>query len=330
MLEDIFGSKVGVKILLHVGRSPYKEFYLNELSKNLGVGLGRTATLLEILAREDVMTRKKSGNRLLYRLNRNNPLAFEIIRFANQNALTGLPEKFRTAIVNFTKNYRDILGDDLVSVVIFGSVSKGRTTDLSDIDIFVLTREKIGKRTKKKMEAIFSGVSAVFSQTTEEHVFSVEQFRKDYETGDDFLINVMRDGILVYDKNDFFGGFLLKGLPEITKASVEKRLKIAKEWLDSSAEMFKKYPNIASQLAPAAVHLSRALLMLNRVMPESKHDIPGQLKSIGENKFSEVYTKTREWWDNPPLDTDKDELWEILSFLREKYNECRKKLEGWA
>jgi len=330
MLEDIFGSKIGVKILAHVGRKPYREFYLNELSKNLGIGLGRTATLLENLVRENVMTRKKSGNRLLYRLNHNNPLAFEIIRFANLNALSGLPEKFRTAIGNFTKNYRETLGDNLVSVVVFGSVSSGKATNFSDIDIFVLTQENIDKRTKKKMADIFSGVSAVFSQTTEEHIFSVGQFREDYETGDDFLINVMREGIIVFDKNDFFGRFLLKGLPVVTRASVEKRLKIAKQWLDSSTEMFKKHPNIASQLAPAAMHLSRALLLLNRVIPESKHDVPEQLKSIGEHKFSEIYIKTREWWDNPPLEVDKDDLWEILSFLREKYNECRKKLEGWA
>ena len=34
MIEYIFSSKVGSKILTTMGRKPYKEFYLNELSRN--------------------------------------------------------------------------------------------------------------------------------------------------------------------------------------------------------------------------------------------------------------------------------------------------------
>ena len=67
MLNELFGSKIKVKILSEMGRRPYKEFYLNELSKTLKIGLGRTKTILDDMASSKVLEKRRSGNRILYK-----------------------------------------------------------------------------------------------------------------------------------------------------------------------------------------------------------------------------------------------------------------------
>lgn len=330
MMENIFSSRVATKILLHIGRKPYKEFYLNEISKELKIGLGRTKTILEGLNKSKILLMKKSGNRLLYKLNENNDLALKIIELANLNALMELPEIYKTAINRFSKEYETMLGENLTSIVIFGSVARGKAKEWSDIDIFVIVKDDLNKKIKDKLHSIFSDVMEIFSKISQEHVYSQAKFQENYGFGDDFLINVMRDGIIIYDKN-FFNKFLIKGIPNVTKKAIENRLKIAKNWLDLSIEAYKKYPDtVASQLGIISIHLSRALLLVNNVLPGSKYDIPKQLEGIGEAKFSKIYKKTRGWWEQLPLEVDKDEVWKIISFLKEKYIECSRKLEGWS
>lgn len=330
MLEKIFSSRIGVKVLIEIGRKPYKEFYLNELSKNLKIGLGRTKTILDDLVREGILVKNNSGNRILYRLNSNNILSFEIVKFANLDSLLKVPEKFRTAINNSLGKYEEILGENLVSVVIFGSVATGEAKAWSDIDIFILVKRGLSKNVRDKVLHVFFEISDVFSQISEEHIYTEDQFINGYEIGNDFLINVMKSGIIVYDRNNFFAKFLLKGIPGVTRKSIEKRLKIAKEWLDSSFEFYRKNLDVESQLGTISIHLSSALLLLNHIIPESKYDVPKKLENMGEHKFAKIYRKTRKWFDSPPLKANKEETWEILSFLKEKYNYCRRRLEVWS
>jgi len=330
MIEEIFASKVATKVLLHIGGKPYKEFYLNEISKELKIGLGRTKTILEDLNKSKILVRRRSGNRLLYKLNENNELSIKIIELANLNAFMKLQETYRIAINRFLKEYENILGENLSSGVIFGSVAKGKAKAWSDIDILVIVGKKLSKKTKDKLHNIFSEIMEIFSKISQEQIYTQTEFMESYNIGDDFLINVMKDGIVIYDKN-FFSKFLIKGIPTVTRKAIEKRLKIVKDWLDSAIEVYRKHPpSVASSLGLISIHLSRAILLLNDVLPSSKYEIPKQLENIGEIKFSKIYKKTREWWESPPLNIDNEEIWKTLNFLKEKYIECYRKLEGWS
>lgn len=330
MLEKLFGSKVGVKILSEMGKNPYKEFYLNELSKNLKIGLGRTKTILDNLVDLNILKKRKSGNRFFLKLNENNPLSFEIIKFANLDALTKLDDDFRYAITNFSNAYENILGDNLLSIIVFGSIAKEEATRCSDIDILVIVKEQPKKGIKEELRRYFSSILDIFSKITEEKIFTEKEFEEKYENGDDFLINIMKDGIIVFDRNFFYSKILLRGLPVITKKTIKIKLDAVKETLDYSLEVYKKHPElIAPGLGIISNHLSRSVLLLNGILPESKHEICDQLKNIKENRLARTYKKTRIWFDNPPLEVNKDDVWDMLNFLKEKYNECYRMLERW-
>ncbi len=330
MIESIFSSRVGTKILLHFGRWPYKEFYLNELSKELKIGLGRTKTLLDNYTKEAVLIKRKNGNRLLFKLNPNNQITFEIIRLANFDCVRGFPERFGTALSKFVTRYREIIGNNLYSLVIFGSVAKGTAGKWSDMDIFVIVKTKPDKGTCDKLRGVNSEVSEVFLETPEDVTYTYKDFIENYSIGDDFLINIMKDGIILFDRDDVFSRYLIKGLPSVTKKAIQQRLAFAKQRLDECIENFQKFTDVtASMLSGVSINLSRGILLLNNMIPGSKHEIPGQLKIAGEAKLSGVYKKTRKWFNEVHPDASKDEVWETISFLKEKYRQAAKNLEAW-
>ena len=330
MIEKIFGSRVGSKIIMHMGRRPYREFYLNELSTELKIGLGRTKTILDNLTGYRVLLKRTSGNRHLFRLNPNNQLTLEVIRLSNLDRFLRLPERFRTAINRFMNGYKHVLEDGLVSIILFGSVAKGTAKSWSDMDILVIVKNRLNKKTREDLRKIDHDISDIFSEISQEHLLIQKDFKENYMIGDDFLINIMSDGIILFDNDDFYSNYLLKGIPEVTKKSIKKVLGFAKKRLDECAENHKKFPEAtASMLSGVSINLSRAVLLLKHTVPGSKHEIPEQLKRIDENKLAAVYKKTRRWFDEMPLEVDKDDVLKIIMFLKEKYRQASKSLEDW-
>ena len=331
MLEGILNSRVGTRMLMRIGRAPYEEVYLNQLSRELCVGLGRAQELLNSLAAAGVLSKARSGNRLMYKLNGESPLALEVIRLASLDAMLGLPKRYQTAAGELLRKSKDALGSNLSAFIVYGSVARGAAKKGSDIDILIIASAAPEKNALEKLQDGFRDVGDAFAESPEEHVMSEAAFRENYELGDDFVINVLRDGIIAYDGRDYYKGFLLHGIPPVSRESIRKRLEAAKKWLDASLDAFRDRPQAATSLmGVVSIHLSRAALLLKGAQPGSRHDIPGQLKGIGEAKFARVYKTTRSWEDNPPMDIGKDELWSYLSFLKEKYFELSRLVAGWT
>ncbi len=330
MLEKIFSSRVGTRLVLKMGREPYRQFYLYQLSKELKTGLGRTRTILEELKGQGILLSEKSGKRIIYMLNENSKLVYDIIYLAHKDALLRTGERYMSNVSGLAEIYRKTLGENLVSAVLFGSIAKGRAREWSDIDILLIVKRKVGEKTGGRMHKELGSALETYSNISEEHYYTEREFEEAYRIGDDFLINVMRDGVILYDK-EYFARYLMRGLPRVTRESIRKRLDFSKQWLDSSFEQYKKFPQgIPSQLGIIAMHIARALLLLNGITPSSKHEIEGQLLGIKEARFSRIYRISRKWLDSPPLKVEKERIWRMLVFLREKHNECLNKLEGWA
>jgi|GEM_PF-775508 len=330
MFESILSSKTSTRLLFRISRKPYGGVYLNGLAREAKAGVGVTKAALERFYKQGILLRLTDGNRIVYRLDSESRLAPELVRLANLDALLGLPEKYQSTINEFLRRARKCLGDNLSALVVYGSVAKGTAKSGSDIDILLITREKLGREAEGKLREALSSASDAFSRLPEEKIMSEASFREGYELGDDFLANVLRDGIIVHDADGYYTRFLMRGVPRATRAMIEKKLETAERWIGSAAESYRKEPLItASLLGIASIHLSGAFLLLKGVQPGSKHEIPDQLKQAGEGKFATVYKKAREWEDRQPLDIDKERVWEYLSFLREKKNECIRMLQSW-
>ncbi|MFN4181000.1 MAG: nucleotidyltransferase domain-containing protein [Armatimonadota bacterium] len=53
----------------------------------------------------------------------------------------GISEKLRQLAERYAEVAREVLGDNLVSVALFGSVARGEATETSDIDLFIVCRQ---------------------------------------------------------------------------------------------------------------------------------------------------------------------------------------------
>src|SRR5947209_1211091 len=71
--------------------------------------------------------------------------------------LDGLPAHVATVLVDFVGKARDVLADDLVSVVLFGSAAEGRLKATSDVNLILVLRafeaEKLGQLSDQLLAA---------------------------------------------------------------------------------------------------------------------------------------------------------------------------------
>lgn len=89
------------------------------------------------------------------------------------------------------------------SLVVFGSVAKGEAREGSDIDILILTKRE-EKGLEKKTKAFLAGTKEE-NKIVMAQVFTFEEFKKKLEEGSKFAKEILKDGLVIYDKeNKFF------------------------------------------------------------------------------------------------------------------------------
>jgi predicted nucleotidyltransferase len=127
MLDIISRSAIRRHILRLFIYNPHKAFYINELARMVGTSAGTTQRELRRLASAGIVARERRGNQVHYFLDKKNPLLKEL-----------------KAIVQKTFGIEHLLRERFASVpgidfaFIYGSYAKGRMTNDSDIDVYVL------------------------------------------------------------------------------------------------------------------------------------------------------------------------------------------------
>ena len=134
------------KIILFLGNYPEKRFFSKEIAEKLSISLGGTHNALKYLAKEKIVEQEQKGNMKFYCINEENSLA-------KQSKITAVIKELSVLI--------EKIKDDCISIILFGSASRGEQTNDSDIDLFVLThnpgliKSKIAKnKSKSKINPI--------------------------------------------------------------------------------------------------------------------------------------------------------------------------------
>ncbi len=114
------------KIILFLGNYPEKNFFSKEIAEKLSISLGGTHNALKYLAKEKIVEQEQKGNMKFYCVNEENPLV-------RQSKITAVIKELSVLI--------EKIKDDCISIILFGSSSRGEQTINSDIDLFVLTHD---------------------------------------------------------------------------------------------------------------------------------------------------------------------------------------------
>ena len=182
----------------------------------------------------------------------------------------GLDDKYREAAEEFAHRVGAALGDQVDSIVLYGSVARGEARADSDIDVLVLVPEKgdIAERVDRILDedrrerGFQSLISPVFVDR--------DQFRDRIENGYPFIGAVFEDGVVLYDNGSFsrVRGSLMTPSPEY----VHRQLESAEEALsDAEYNLGGRRLRTAGSRAYYAVFHSAlaALAAVNAPMPRS-------------------------------------------------------------
>ena len=138
MIDNIIGNKVLVRILRFLYLSPNRYFSFLEIEKFIGAGReGIRQTLKKLVYYEMVYVEGKGGRK--YKLKLDHPLIerLKALFEYEKQFFQGIDPKKLQIITNFENDCLKRI-DGLRQIILFGSVSKGKSTEKSDIDLFIL------------------------------------------------------------------------------------------------------------------------------------------------------------------------------------------------
>lgn len=120
-----------------------------------------------------------------------------------------IPEPYRTALAVTCEGWLSMLGEDLVSLVLFGSVARGTARLDSDLDILVVARG-FPRSLRDRRRPLLDLWQAVRSQ---QGLIPVEwnlvtKTPEEARGHSPIYLDMVEDAVLLYDQDDFFAAVL--------------------------------------------------------------------------------------------------------------------------
>lgn len=325
---DIFQSKTVWKILEMFFRKPWVHAHARGIIKMSGTGPNATLRTLQNLVDEKVLNTEKIGNMNVYALNGKNELARKLLMLYHERKLQELPKEFRNHISRLREkvDYKNV-----VSLVLFGSVAKGEQHAMSDIDILVIYR---GSK-PEKLDIFFKDVFRNYSRDVQTILYAEKEFNDYYRQGHALVINMLKDGIIIYD-DGYFYNFLFNPIPKPAKNYLEDMIKKAEKDFEHYLETEKLLTSkkltrnfMEGMLYIILNNLAMALLMLRRHIPESRKNVIDVLKKMKEDKLASWLEKTKKAWDEYPIEVTEKQKTEVNEVIRETITKCYAELENY-
>lgn len=188
--EALFGrTRLRVLTLLY-GR-PDESFYLRQITRETGTGIGSVQRELERLTGAGLITRAPLGNQVHFRANQDSPVFQELHGLINKT--TGLADVVRSALVE--------LAEKIHVAFVFGSVAKGSHTTYSDVDLLI-----VGDLGLRDVVPLLSPVQDQLGREVNPTVYRPEEFRSLGENDNHFLGRVLRQPrIIILGTEDELG-----------------------------------------------------------------------------------------------------------------------------
>ncbi len=190
---SVFSNKTAIKLLaalcgaqgLHSGRA---------LARMAGINHQSCSSELKKLAALGVIKRDGSGRTAVYALNRSNINVRDIIEpvFKAEENLK----------IELAHDLAGLAKADTVSIILFGSVAKGKDSAESDIDIMMVVRDADKKEAAADRISKASGFFiAKYGNVLSPAILSVPEFRGAYKKKNGLVMEIFRSGTVIYGKN---------------------------------------------------------------------------------------------------------------------------------
>jgi predicted nucleotidyltransferase len=175
-LAELVGSKIRAEVfrLLFTGKE--QELHIREIQRRTGFNDRAIRLELVRLARLELVTPRRDGNRLYYSAKRESPL-FPDIRNLTIKTI-GLADVLKAALH----------AEEIQVAFVFGSVAQGTEKAASDVDLMV-----IGSLGMRGVSALLTGVSEKIGREINPHVVTAADFKAKIRAGDHFHTAVFKE-----------------------------------------------------------------------------------------------------------------------------------------
>jgi uncharacterized protein len=182
------GSRRSVLALLY--GHPDEQFYLREITRRAGTGIGATQRELRQLSEAGLIQDVRRGRQVYYQANRKNPIFVEL-----------------KSILAKTSGIRDILHEALTSLkdriklaFVYGSIARGEEKASSDVDLMV-----VGEISFSDVVSILAKIETKLGRETNPTVYGPREFREKLAAKNHFLSAVAKEKKLfvIGDEREF-------------------------------------------------------------------------------------------------------------------------------
>ena len=178
------------KIFLAYLELKQDKLYFNQLKEYTKLSNSSLQNALDKLLKNNILTQVKTKSLTFYKIKNKKYMALKFSELA-QNNFENLNLGVKNPLRNFLKN----ISNEIFTIVLFGSASRKEEQKGSDIDILVVTNQKIDLTNNKKEAEITSKYPISIFQTT------IDQF---IQNKDDVIIQARKTGFPIYKEQNFY------------------------------------------------------------------------------------------------------------------------------
>lgn len=192
---DLFRGDAAEDLLLYLTRHHDEAFSITDIAEAVDASRPTITKTVDRLSRNDLVVEERSGSQRLVQINRHR------LSLPDEPALQIPQAEFHEPVTAAAETLVDAL-DDVLAVVLYGSVARGEADRRSDIDLWVLVRsdrmanQRRANRIRQNLEDDeFDGDRYAF-EIDVESLQAVPNYVED-------LREVLRDGIALYRTDEF-------------------------------------------------------------------------------------------------------------------------------
>lgn len=174
--------------------SPDSRFYVRQIVRRTGTGVGAVQRELATLQQAELIERIPEGNQVFFRANRASPVFEELRGLVNKT--TGLADRLRAELLHFDES------EIIRSAFIYGSVATGAHAGSSDVDLFI-----VGSMKLSELVPMLRSFEQEVGREVNATVFTEDEFRAGVEDDHHFISRVLSQPkiMLIGDEDDLAG-----------------------------------------------------------------------------------------------------------------------------